>query len=464
MKGSCPKVQIVGGGLAGSEAAWVLARNGFLVDLYEMRPTKNTPAHKTSNLSELVCSNSFRSNSPLKPVGILKQEMSQLHSLVMEASKLFRLPAGDALAVDRILFSNYITKKIEQSPFIQIHREEVTDLEKLFQKGPVIIASGPLTSSKLSDALRSYIGEEQLYFYDAISPIVDSDTLDYSKIFAASRYGKGEGADYLNCSMTKDEYFRFLHHVRKAERVVLKAFEKEIFFEGCLPIEVMADRGDLTLAYGPMKPVGLMDPKTGREPFAIVQLRKENQAGTAYNLVGFQTKLTYPEQKRIFRMIPGLEKAEFFRLGSIHRNTYIHSPKILNSKFQLKKDPRIFFAGQITGTEGYIESASLGLWVGIIWMHEFHGKRLENPPPTTALGAMIRYLTTENHHDFQPMNINYGIFEGLCEGKKRYKRFERNLAYSTRAKQDFLKWLKVNGFLIKKTFNANSHLPIENAL
>lgn len=438
---SSEHVQIIGGGLAGCEAAWQLAERGFAVDLYEMRPLNATPAHKTDRLAELVCSNSLRSASTLNAVGILKREMHRLGSLVIEAALACRVPAGDALAVDRERFSLYIHEKIHGHDQISVARREIDDLAPLLQRGPVIIATGPLTSLALTEALKPYIHQDQLYFYDAIAPIVDGATIDREKVFAASRYDKGGGADYLNCPMNETEYYDFVRQVRNGQRVVLKSFEEEKYFEGCLPIEVMADRGDLTLAFGPMKPVGLTDPRTGRQPFAAVQLRAEDCEGVAYNLVGFQTKLTYPEQKRIFAMIPGLEKAEFFRLGSIHRNTYINSTLLLDAQFRLKREPRLRFAGQITGTEGYVESSAVGLLVALLLAAELNGERLDLPPRSTSLGAMAHYLTDEPRPEFQPMNINFGLFETPpAAGGRKPKKADRKVLLSERAAETFERW------------------------
>jgi methylenetetrahydrofolate--tRNA-(uracil-5-)-methyltransferase len=447
-------IQIIGGGLAGTEAAWSLARFGFPVHLHEMRPERTSPAHKTDGLAELVCSNSLRSKSTTKAVGILKREMVHLKSLVMEAALNAQVPAGDALAVNREHFSLYITQKIQNEPCITLNRGEVTDLQKLLDQGPVVIATGPLTSNALAKELTPLVGENQLYFYDAISPIIDGSTIDFEKVFKASRYDKGEGDDYLNCPLNKEEYYNLVRQLRNGQKVLLKSFEKAIYFEGCLPAEVMAERGDLTLAFGPMKPVGLKHPKTGETPFAVVQLRKEDREGTAYNMVGFQTKLTYPEQKRIFRLIPGLEQAEFFRLGCIHRNTYIDSPRVMNRSFQLKKEPRIRFAGQIMGAEGYVESAALGLFLGHMLAFELQGKPFTLPPPSTALGALSHYLTEHPHKNFQPMNVNFGIFSALPSHIRSRRRVggksARKDAYDLRAQKDFETWLAQHGLLAQK--------------
>ncbi|MER3446430.1 MAG: methylenetetrahydrofolate--tRNA-(uracil(54)-C(5))-methyltransferase (FADH(2)-oxidizing) TrmFO [Candidatus Dadabacteria bacterium] len=410
-------VIIIGGGLAGAEAAHQATRLGVKVRLFEMRPNNSTPAHKTQNLGELVCSNSLKSDSLDNAGGILKEEMRRLGSIVIEAADRTRVPAGKALAVDRDEFSTYLTKRIEENPLIETIREEVKEIPKDIN-GPVIIATGPLTSDSLSEEIRKMTGSSSLYFYDAISPIVDADTIDYSKVFRASRYGKGETdeGDYLNCSLSVDEYYRFISEILNAQRVEAEKFEKALYFESCLPIEIMAERGKDTLRFGPMKSVGLIDPRTGKEPFAVVQLRTENRDGTMYNMVGFQTKLKYPEQKRVFRMIPGLENVEFMRYGSIHRNTYINSPKLLHPTLQLKCNGLILFAGQIVGVEGYVESAAMGIIAGINASRILKELNPIVPPPETAIGALIRYITDQSVKDFQPMNINFGLFPPLENG------------------------------------------------
>ncbi|MBI2609047.1 MAG: methylenetetrahydrofolate--tRNA-(uracil(54)-C(5))-methyltransferase (FADH(2)-oxidizing) TrmFO [Deltaproteobacteria bacterium] len=428
------KITVIGGGLAGCEAAWTVANLGVDVDLYEMRPQKNTPAHKTSYLGELVCSNSLKSKDPETPAGLLKSEMQDLGSLILEAATYAHIPAGQALGVDRHLFSSYITEKIENHPRIQVIREEITSLPK---ESVCIIATGPLTSDALTQEIQQYTGYNRLYFFDAISPIVNAESIDMEKCFRASRYDKG-GDDYLNCPLTEEEYHHFVSELLKAEKVEIKAFEQNYYFESCLPIEVLAERGPMTLAFGPMKPVGLMDPKTGKRPFAVVQLRMENQYGTLYNLVGFQTKLKYPEQKRIFSLIPALHNAHFERLGSIHRNTYINSPDLLTRKLQLKKNPFFFFAGQITGVEGYVESASMGIVAGL-YAHAFVAdKKRGEPPHTTALGALLQYITTPNPH-FQPMNINFGL---LPPGEHRDKKIRKQKIIE-KARSDFKEWFNI---------------------
>ncbi len=400
------KVIVIGGGLAGSEAAWQLAKRGIQVELYEMRPQKFTPAHKTDKLAELVCSNSLRSKEISKAVGLLKKELLELGSIVMEAALKSEIPGGKALVVDREKFANYITEKLSFHPNIKIIRKEVKEIPK---EGICIIATGPLSSEAIVKSLFSIIEKPYLHFYDAIAPIVYADTINWNKVFIADRYGKGEGA-YVNCPMTKEEYEAFVEALLKAEKVPLHPFEEPKYFEGCLPIEVMAERGKDTLRYGPMKPVGLIDPRTGKEPYAVVQLRPENEEKTLYNMVGFQTKLKYSEQERIFRMIPGLEKAEFARYGSIHRNTFVNAPEVLEPTLQLKKLKRVLLAGQITGVEGYVESTAMGWLAGINAFRLIKGLPPIVPPRETAIGALVNYLITANPKHFQPMNINWGLF------------------------------------------------------
>ena len=426
-------VKILGGGLAGCEAAWFCANHGLKVHLYEMKPQVFSPAHTSENLAELVCSNSFRSVNPESPTGILKDEMRALGSLVMEAAEASRIPAGQALAVDRNLFSSYITEKIKAHPNIELHHEEISEISG---DEITIIATGPMTSAALTNALQQLTGQNRLYFFDAISPIVEADTLDMNHCFKASRYGKG-GDDYLNCPLTEEEYLQFVRGVVNGEKVEVKSFEKNLYFEACLPIEVLAERGEMTLAFGPMKPVGLIDPKTGKQSFAVVQLRMENKYRTLYNMVGFQTKLKYPEQERILKMIPALRNARFARLGSIHSNTYINSPQLLTKTLQLKKNPLIFFAGQITGVEGYVESSAMGIVSGF-YAHAFiKDKRVKHMPQTTALGALLNYITDGNIKDFQPMNINFGLFPP--QGGRF--RDEKRLRVVKQAQDDFQKWL-----------------------
>ena len=444
---SSEKVTIIGGGLAGSEAAWQLARRGVSVRLFEMRPLKLTPAHQTGKLAELVCSNSLRSKELTSAVGLLKEEMRRLGSLIMEAALASEVPAGKALAVDRERFAEYITRRLEDLSEIEIVRKEVREIPS---QGVVIVATGPLTSEALAESLRRYTGEEYFHFYDAIAPIVYADSLDWSKVFKADRYSTEEGA-YVNCPLSKEEYERLVEALLEAEKVPLKDFEKPRYFEGCLPIEVMAERGRETLRFGPMKPVGLIDPRTGKEPYAVVQLRPENREGTLYNLVGFQTKLKYPEQERVFRMIPGLEKAEFARYGSIHRNSFVCAPKVLKPTLQLKKEPRIFLAGQLTGVEGYVESTAMGLLAGLNAVRLKKGRPLVVPPPETAHGALVHYLVSADPKHFQPMNINWGLFPPLkINGKRKTKR-ERYRLMAERALARLSEWLEEIGEALRFT-------------
>ncbi|WP_456342862.1 FADH(2)-oxidizing methylenetetrahydrofolate--tRNA-(uracil(54)-C(5))-methyltransferase TrmFO [Thermovibrio sp.] len=429
-------INVIGGGLAGVEAAYRAAKEGKKVRLFEMRPKKSTPAHKSDKLAELVCSNTLGGIEITTPRGLLKKEMKLLDSLVIEAAKRTSVPAGGALAVDREKFADYITEKIEKHPNIEVIREEVKEIP---EEGITVVATGPLTSDAFSEYLREYLGEEELSFYDAISPIVYADTIDYSKCFWGSRWGKG-GDDYLNCPMTKEEYERFYKALMEAEKVPLKDFEKACYFEGCMPIEEMAERGKETLLFGPLRPVGLIDPRTGKQPYAVVQLRKENREGTLLNLVGFQTKLKYPEQKRVFRLIPGLEKAEFARYGSIHRNTFINSPKLLLRTLQLKKNPRVLFAGQITGVEGYPESAATGIIAGLNASRLAEGREPVYPPETTMVGALLKYITTADPKHFQPMNANFGL---LPPPDRRIKgKLNRRKYLAERALRDMERWLK----------------------
>ncbi len=402
---------VIGGGLAGSEAAWQAAIRGIKVTLFEMRPLKLTEAHKTGFLGELVCSNSLRSGDIMSAPGLLKKELEMADSLIMKAAEGSGVPAGSALAVDRAVFSGFLTDAISRNPNIEVVREEVKEIPH----APCIIATGPLTSSPMADALGRIIGNEYLYFYDAISPIIDAGSIDYDRVYFASRYGKG-GDDYVNCPMTREEYEKFFDALLEADRVSARAFESEKVFEGCMPVEVMASRGKDTLRFGPMKPVGLRDPKTGREPYAVVQLRPENRDGSAYNMVGFQTRIKWPEQQRVFRMIPGLEKAEFLRFGSVHRNTFINSPLFLIGDLTFKAKEGIYLAGQITGVEGYIESTAMGLVAGINAARRILGRKAVAVPDTTAHGSLIRHITTPAKN-FQPSNINFGLFPPVNSGR-----------------------------------------------
>lgn len=406
------KVIVVGAGLAGIEATWQLVQAGISVDLYEMRPTKMTAAHTTEDFAELVCSNSFKSLSPNTPTGILKQEMTICDSQVLWASSQTSIPAGQALAVDRDKFSAILTAKIKSHPLVTFYNQEFIHLTD--PQSPIILCTGPLTSDALSDALIAIMGENSLYFYDAIAPIVDAQTIDPETVFPASRYGRGSD-DYLNCPFNQEEYFDFVAALKSAEKVAPRPFEKEILFSGCMPIEAMAAKGDKTLSFGPLKPVGLTDPKTGKRPYAVVQLRAENQAKTAYNLVGCQTKLKYHEQERVFRLIPGLGQASFLKLGSIHRNTYINSPKHLLPDLSLKTHSHITLAGQITGVEGYLESAAIGLIAGMSVARKINDMPVISPPQDTVMGSLLHYITHPRTHRFDPTNANWGIIEN---GKK----------------------------------------------
>lgn len=416
-------VNVIGAGLAGSEAAYQLAKRGIEVNLYEMRPNKSTPAHKTGLFAELVCSNSLRASSLENAVGLLKEEMKLLDSLIMKAALNAKVEAGGALAVDRNIFSEYITNELKNNKLINIYNEEVTSIPS----GPTIIASGPLTSEALSKDIESFCGDEYLYFYDAVAPIVLEESIDKSKVYYKSRYDKGEGS-YINCPMTKEEFEKFYYELVNAERVIPRDFELKVF-EGCMAIEEMAIRGKETLLFGPMKPVGLEHPDTNELPYAVVQLRQDDASKTMYNIVGFQTSLKFGEQKRIIQMIPGLEKAEIVRYGVMHRNTYINSPTILNKYYQTIKRPDLFFAGQITGVEGYLESASSGMVAGINMARFIQEKELIDFTKVTALGALSNYISTFNKN-FQPMNVNHGLFESI---NKKMKKIERKNYYAKRS-------------------------------
>jgi methylenetetrahydrofolate--tRNA-(uracil-5-)-methyltransferase len=428
------RVTIVGAGLAGSECAWQLALRGHRVRLYEMRPTVATAAHTTGQFAELVCSNSFRSDNPLNAVGLLKREMEALDSLVITCARKAALPAGDALAMDRVVFAEAVTRALLGRPEIEVIREEVTAVPET-GSGFVVLATGPLTSPALDREIGNLLGTEDLYFYDSIAPVVTADSLDTGKLFAASRYGKGGGADYLNAPLTRDQYESFLDALLSGETVPVKDFEKGIYFEGCLPIEVMAERGRETLRHGPMKPMGLPDPATGRIPHAVVQLRQDDLAREHYNLVGFQTKLKVAEQQRIFRMIPGLEKAAFVRYGMLHRNTYIHAPAHLDRFWRMRREPRIFFAGQITGVEGYVESAATGLAVGITLAQLLDGREPVPIPYTSAIGSLARHCSERDPKEkFEPMNVTFGLIEDTShspirdKAQRRRQMVERALA------------------------------------
>ncbi len=429
-----PCIRVIGAGLAGVEAAWQAARLGVSVELIEMKPHKRTPAHHSDTFAELCCSNSLRSNQLSNAVGLLKEEMSRMGSLVLEAAYATRVPAGGALAVNRDTFSQYITDKIKNHPLIEVIEEEVISLDTTV---PTVVATGPLTSDALAEDIRRLVGGGELHFYDAAAPIVDFSTVDLSRAFFASRYGKGDGDDYLNCPMTEEEYLEFYQALVGAEVAILKEFDSESqkdlsVFEGCMPVEVMAARGVDTLRFGPMKPVGLPVPSTGKDAYATVQLRRENAEGTMYNLVGFQTHLTFAEQRRVFRMIPGLENAEFMRYGVMHRNTYLNSPGILGIDFTCLAYPNIAFAGQMTGVEGYVESAASGFVAGMQMARSLLG--LERVPldATTVIGAMAEYVRVGTQTKFQPMNANFGVLAPLDHKVKGGKKF-RNEAYANRS-------------------------------
>jgi methylenetetrahydrofolate--tRNA-(uracil-5-)-methyltransferase len=416
-------VNIIGGGLAGVEAAWQAAEQGAKVRLYEMRPVTQTPAHRTDKLAEIVCSNSLKTDEPGTAPYLLKEELRRGGSLVLEAAAATRVPAGAALSVDRIKFAEFITERIEKHPNIEIIREEVKDLEECRRDAcaPVIIATGPLTSDALTESIMRFTGDDQLYFYDAIAPIVAADSIDMSVAFKAARYGKG-GDDYINCPLNKEQYETFVNELLVAKSVPLKRFEETRWFESCLPIEEIARRGVDTLRFGPMKPKGLPDPKTGSEPYACVQLRQENLMADAYGLVGFQNHLRYGEQARVLRLIPGLENAEFLQFGQIHRNTFINSPKILNETLATKTNPDLFFAGQITGVEGYVESVATGWLVGLNAVRVLRDQPMLTAPASSAIGALCRYVSNVETKNFQPVNITFGLLEPLpAELRKKYR-------------------------------------------
>lgn len=422
-------IHVIGGGLAGCEAAWQIVRYGIPVILHEMRPTKSDEAHKTAYFAELVCSNSLRANNIENAVGLLKEEMRRLDSLILRQADLFKVPAGGALAVDREGFAASITDIISNHPLITVVNEEVTDLESL--EGTVIVASGPLTSPALSEAIQKLLDAEYFYFYDAAAPIVAADSLNYDKVYRASRYDKGD-ADYLNCPFeTKEEYLAFWQALCTAELAPVKDFEKEVFFEACMPIEEMASRGEDTMRFGPLKPVGLVDPRTGKEAYAVVQLRQDNAAASLYNIVGFQTHLKWPEQKRVFGMIPGLENAEFVRYGVMHKNTYMNSPQLLTDKFNLRKNSKFYFAGQMTGVEGYVESAASGLMAGLHAARAILGLPEIDFTNETAHGALAAYISNSEVKNFQPMNVNFGLIAPL--GQRIRKKREKNALIAQRA-------------------------------
>jgi methylenetetrahydrofolate--tRNA-(uracil-5-)-methyltransferase len=443
------EITIIGGGLAGSEAAWQVAQSGFKVRLYEMRPSTPTGAHLSGDLAELVCSNSLGSNLPDRASGVLKNELRHLNSMLLDCAEASALPAGAALAVDREAFAHMVTEKIQSHPNIEIIRDEMKEIPDT----PVIIASGPLTSESLTQSIAKLSGEEHLFFFDAIAPIVHAESINMDIAFRASRYGKGDQdeGDYINCPFTKDEYYTFVNALKSAERIELRSFEEAIragvkagqFFEGCLPIEIIAERGVDSLAFGPMRPVGLRDPRTGRRPYGIVQLRQDNLAGSLYNLVGFQTNLKFSEQKRVLRMIPGLENAEFERFGQMHRNTFIASPKLLRPTLQHITRNDLFFAGQITGVEGYMGNIATGLLAGINAARLIGHKPLIILPQETMLGALSHYITHADLQDFQPMKANFGILPQLDLEKRTGKR-ERGQLYADRAAVTLKNYLEEN--------------------
>ena len=433
------RVTVIGGGLAGSECAWQAVQQGVPVDLYEMKPHRYSPAHELSQLGELVCSNSLRSNAVDSAAGLLKEEMRQLGSLVMRIAGNTAVPAGTALAVDRQQFAEQLTRVLETHPLVTVHRREVERIPEA-DTGPVVLAAGPLLTGPLAEHLQALTGDTHLAFYDAIAPIVDVESLDMNVIYRKSRWDDEWPGDYLNCPMNREQYEQFISQLGSAQTVPLHAFEEAKYFEGCLPIEVMCARGADTLRFGPMKPVGLAHPVTGAVPHAVVQLRAENREGTAYNLVGFQTKLTYSEQQRIFRLIPGLARAVFLRLGSIHRNTFVCAPRVLTSSLEMQQTPGLFLAGQLSGVEGYIESAAMGALAGINAGRLALGKTSVSPPPATAHGALIQHLTASDPAHFQPSNINFGLFPPLT-GRKIPKK-ERGRVRAQRALELMQEWFQ----------------------
>lgn len=427
------ELKIIGAGLAGCEAAWQAAQKGISVKLYEMKPQKRTPAHKSDDFAELVCSNSLRADGIYNAVGLLKEEMRRMDSLIMTCADSARVPAGGALAVDRTGFSRLVTDKIKNHPNIEVINKEVSDIDT---ETYTIIAAGPLASDAIAERIKALSGSEYLHFFDAAAPIVGYDSIDMDKAFRAARYGKG-GDDYINCPMNKEEYLAFYRELISAESAAVHGVDGDPkVFEGCMPIEIMAKRGEDTMRFGPLKPVGLTNPHDGQRPYAVVQLRQDNAAGSMYNIVGFQTHLKFPEQKRVFSMIPGLEKAEFMRYGVMHRNTYINSPKLLNNEYRMKKYPKIFFAGQITGVEGYVESAASGLIAGRAAANALLGKRESVPSYRTAIGALAAYVSNEGIVNFQPMNVNYGIMEGIAERIKDKKVKAERIAEKSLAEID----------------------------
>ncbi len=433
------RVVVVGGGLAGSEAAWQIARTGVPVTLYEMRGVKRTPAHRGSDFAELVCSNSLRAASLANAVGLLKEEMRRLDSLIMRAADQTAVPAGGALAVDREAFSRVVTDVLEHHPGIEVRRTEISDVPS---DCIAVVATGPLTSEALSASIQAFTGAESFYFFDAAAPIIERSSIDDSKVYAASRYGKGEPA-YLNCPLTEEQFNTFYHALIEAETAPLHEFEKEIYFEGCMPIEVMAKRGPRTMLFGPLKPVGLPDPRTGRNPHAVIQLRQDNAAATLYNIVGFQTHLKWGEQARVFRLIPGLEQAEFVRFGVMHRNSYLNSPKVLQPTYQTKQRASLLFAGQMTGVEGYVESAASGLVAGVNAARMARGQSPVIFPPTTAIGSLAHYITSADARYFQPMNATFGLLP--APDRKFHSKKEKNECIVTTALDTIQNFMQING-------------------
>ena len=444
-------VTVVGAGLAGSEAAYQLAKRGFTVNLYEMRPHVQTSVHKTAGFAELVCSNSLRSDDLYHPVGLLKREMALWDSLIVRAARQMAVPAGSALAVDREGFSGAVTQAIQNESNIHVIRDEVRSLPE----GPLIIAAGPLCSNSFSQSLYGFLGDDALYFYDAVAPVVEYDSLDLEVIFPQSRYGKGDGQDYLNIPLNEDDYYALHQELVTAERAHLGDHEKKIYFEGCLPVEVLAERGPHTLAFGPLKPVGIVDPRSGKQPFAVVQLRQDNFAKSLWNLVGFQTQLKWGEQKRILRSLPGMERVHIVRYGVIHRNTYVQSPRHLLNTLQFRRRPDMFLAGQISGVEGYLESAASGLMAGVQMARLLAGQNLIPFPWTTAMGSLAHYVSFPNHYRFQPSNINFGIMAPLTPHRKIKKKEKRSL-YVKRAIKDMVDF----GLLLEESFAPVEELAL----